>query len=123
MLKHPIGIELRPSNLPTKAGAYIVHRPADTGSHDPDFVWIEMRDGVLQVMWRDIAVHPVSESLSDILWSDPIYIFEGPETMRQKIARLRTGNGGWTKAALAELGVPWPPPKGWRKRLLKESQD
>lgn len=24
----------------------------------------------------------------------------------------------WTKAQLAEWGVPWPPPKGWRRRLL-----
>lgn len=43
------------------------------------------------------------------------------ETLRQKIDRLESGNGGWTKAALKELDVPWPPPKGWRKRLLKDA--
>ena len=26
----------------------------------------------------------------------------------------------WTRAQLAEWGVPWPPPKGWRKRLEDE---
>lgn len=29
----------------------------------------------------------------------------------------RTKAGGWTKATLAGWGVPWPPPKGWLKRL------
>jgi len=28
-----------------------------------------------------------------------------------------TGQGGWTRAQLACLGVPWPPPKGWRRAL------
>lgn len=27
--------------------------------------------------------------------------------------------GGWTRATLAEWGVPWPPPRGWKKVLLK----
>lgn len=26
-----------------------------------------------------------------------------------------------TRRQLALWGVPWPPPKGWRKRLLKEA--
>ena len=29
----------------------------------------------------------------------------------------RSPAGGWTRAQLAEWGVPWPPPKGWRRRL------
>lgn len=28
-----------------------------------------------------------------------------------------TENGGWTRATLAKWGVPWPPPKGWKKKL------
>lgn len=36
----------------------------------------------------------------------------------QEIDNARTERGGWTKATLAEWGVPWPPPKGWRKRLV-----
>jgi hypothetical protein len=35
-----------------------------------------------------------------------------------QIDAARTPRGGWTRAQLAEWGVPWPPPKGWRQRLL-----
>jgi hypothetical protein len=27
---------------------------------------------------------------------------------------------GWNRKQLAEWGVPWPPPKGWRTRLERE---
>ena len=30
----------------------------------------------------------------------------------------RSDKGGWTRKTLATWGVPWPPPKGWQKRLL-----
>jgi hypothetical protein len=30
----------------------------------------------------------------------------------------RSERGGWTRRQLAKWGVPWPPPKGWRKALL-----
>ena len=29
----------------------------------------------------------------------------------------RSPKGGWTRAQLAQWGVPWPPPKGWRNAL------
>jgi len=29
----------------------------------------------------------------------------------------RSPKGGWTKKQLAEWGVPWPPPKGWKSEL------
>lgn len=29
----------------------------------------------------------------------------------------QTAPGGWPREQLAAWGVPWPPPKGWRKRL------
>ena len=38
-------------------------------------------------------------------------------TIREKIESLKTQKNSWNKEALAELGVPWPPPKGWRKKL------
>jgi hypothetical protein len=28
-----------------------------------------------------------------------------------------TAKGGWGRKQLAEWGVPWPPPKGWKDRL------
>jgi hypothetical protein len=34
-----------------------------------------------------------------------------------EIEAAKTAKGGWTKAQLAEWGVPWPPPKGWKKAL------
>lgn len=36
---------------------------------------------------------------------------------REQIDAAMTPGGGWTRAQLAEWGVPWPPPKGWRKEL------
>lgn len=36
-----------------------------------------------------------------------------------EVEKARTANGGWTKAKLAEFGVPWPPPKGWKRELEK----
>jgi hypothetical protein len=35
----------------------------------------------------------------------------------QKIMSKRTARGGWTAKQLAEWGVPWPPPQGWKRRL------
>lgn len=37
------------------------------------------------------------------------------------IDSLRTPVGGFTKRALASIGVPWPPPKGWRQNLIREN--
>jgi len=34
-----------------------------------------------------------------------------------------TERGGWTKAKLASMGVPWPPPKGWLTRLRLAAKD
>lgn len=39
--------------------------------------------------------------------------FPSPE----EIAAAKTKAGGWTQVQLAEWGIPWPPPKGWRARL------
>jgi hypothetical protein len=36
------------------------------------------------------------------------------------IESMKTPKGGWTKESLQLLGVGWPPPKGWKKKL--ESQ-
>lgn len=34
------------------------------------------------------------------------------------VEALKTEKGGYSRAALARLGVSWPPPKGWKKRLI-----
>jgi ribonuclease HI len=41
----------------------------------------------------------------------------------EQIEAARTAAGGWTKAQLAEWGVTWPPPNGWKKRLIQQWQD
>ena len=33
---------------------------------------------------------------------------------------LKQSVRGWTTKRLASYGVPWPPAKGWRKRLIRE---
>ncbi len=40
-----------------------------------------------------------------------------------QIDAARTRKGGWTKATLAGWGVSWPPPKGWRDRLIAEAAE
>jgi hypothetical protein len=36
----------------------------------------------------------------------------------QEIEEKKTASGGWTRETLAGWGVPWPPPRGWRKALI-----
>lgn len=36
----------------------------------------------------------------------------------EEIDARRSERGGWSRRQLAEWGVPWPPPKGWRLALL-----
>ena len=37
---------------------------------------------------------------------------------KAEIEAGRSEAGGFSRATLAKWGVPWPPPKGWRKALL-----
>lgn len=36
-----------------------------------------------------------------------------------EIMGARTPKGSWTRATLAQWGVSWPPPQGWKERLIK----
>lgn len=36
----------------------------------------------------------------------------------QEIEAMRSARGGFTKDTLRAMGVPWPPPKGWRRQLI-----
>ena len=36
----------------------------------------------------------------------------------EQIDAGKSPRGGWTKAQLAEWGIPWPPPKGWKSLLI-----
>jgi hypothetical protein len=39
-----------------------------------------------------------------------------------EIEAAKTVRGGWTRAQLAVWGVPWPPPKGWKKKLIEKTR-
>jgi hypothetical protein len=41
-----------------------------------------------------------------------------PHPTAEEIEAARTEGGGWTRAQLAVWGVPWPPPHGWKQRLV-----
>ena len=41
-----------------------------------------------------------------------------PPITEAEIMAARTPAGGWTREQLAQWGVPWPPPKGWKKALM-----
>lgn len=36
----------------------------------------------------------------------------------REIEAAKTRKGGWTRETLAGWGVSWPPPKGWREKLI-----
>lgn len=42
-----------------------------------------------------------------------------PRLTREEVEAARSPRGGWTMAALAAWGIPWPPPAGWRQALLR----
>ena len=39
-------------------------------------------------------------------------------TIEEYLESRKTANGGYTKETLAEFGVSWPPPKGWKKEIV-----
>jgi len=38
----------------------------------------------------------------------------------EEIEAERTAKGGWIRETLAEWGVPWPPPSGWKRTILEQ---
>ena len=50
----------------------------------------------------------------------PVSTQTSPMVTFNDIEAARTPKGGWTKVQLAEWGVPWPPPKGWKQRLIDQ---
>jgi len=41
-------------------------------------------------------------------------------TIKAIIDSQRTSAGGWTKETLAQWDISWPPPQGWRMRLIDD---
>ena len=42
-----------------------------------------------------------------------------PRRTEAEIEAARSPRGGFSRAGLEQLGVPWPPPAGWRQALLR----
>ena len=43
-----------------------------------------------------------------------------PKVTREELEAGRSPAGGFTREQLAEWNVPWPPPAGWLRALLRE---
>lgn len=42
---------------------------------------------------------------------------------RELLERGKSDRGGWSRAQLALLDVPWPPPRGWGQEVLGREID
>lgn len=70
---------------------------------------------------------------AEIIHSDVLELLKNigiPEKYRRdiiiteaEILKGESGNGGFSRKQLAEWGVPWPPPKGWRKELIRQARE
>lgn len=60
----------------------------------------DQRAEIAEIVWGIIRPAPITGKVSDA-----------------EIETSRSPRGGWTRETLAQWGVPWPPPKGWRKAL------
>lgn len=50
------------------------------------------------------------------------YFYELPSSPQERkvfIDSLRSKNNGFSRVTLEKLGVPWPPPKAWRSKLIQ----
>lgn len=45
-----------------------------------------------------------------------------PVSISTLIELLKSPRGGWTRDNLKILGVPWPPPHGWKRELEKQDR-
>jgi len=40
----------------------------------------------------------------------------------EEIYAKQTSRGGWLKEDLQRWGIAWPPPKGWKNKLVKQAK-
>ena len=63
-----------------------------------------------------------TESVGAPIGSEPPRL-TGPQVITNElIDAVATGHCGWSKRQLQLLGVGWPPPSGWRQRLVAEGR-
>ncbi len=61
--------------------------------------------------WSEMT--PPAQSLDESL----------PAPSPDEVLAARTGRNAWNRVTLAKWGVPWPPPAGWRTRLVERYFD
>lgn len=65
---------------------------------------------------------PVSRSIdqikADAVMPDAAQTFP----TEAEIEAARSPRGGWSRDQLAAWGIPWPPPKGWRRALIAKAR-
>ena len=64
------------------------------------------------VEWFPVIVLPPVVSLEEAAEAERVKV------TAEEIEAARSPSGGFTKAQLAKWGVPWPPPRGWKERLV-----
>lgn len=57
--------------------------------------------------------------MSDAQWST----LRPEGASREEIEARKSPRGAWTAKTLAEWGVPWPPPHGWRAELERRHRE
>ena len=74
------------------------------------------------------VIAPEQESVeegSPDVWASPLPgqpLLPVVSPSEEEIEAARTPRGGYTRETLASWGVPWPPPTGWKRRLLTASR-
>jgi hypothetical protein len=75
-------------------------------------------------LWAAVTGTPGTQS-----WTDTIRVVDRATAQRtppseppalpspEEVMAARSPAGGWTKATLAQWGIAWPPPTGWRGDL------
>lgn len=78
------------------------------------------QDNLITIVGVELYKDKHAVAMSRKSWDEAVEVMsEYQKNCKSFVEAKKTPNGGWTKAQLAEWGVPWPPPKGWRKNLEK----
>jgi len=63
-----------------------------------------------------------AESVRTHIGTEPLRLSGQQTVTNELIASIATKQCGWSKRQLQLLGVGWPPPSGWRQRLVTEGR-
>lgn len=71
---------------------------------------LEAENARLHEILDDGSLHVIDEKL--VPWP------KKKSPSEKEIMAAKTKAGGWKRSTLEKWGVPWPPPKGWKKALI-----